>query len=195
MTELTGFGHTGRVESVIRLTQTARGTQAFDFLRLYDETVDVAWRVLQRLGVREAELEDAVQDVFAVAFRRRSDFHGGSKASTWITGIAIRVAHDYRRRVGRKPTEALDQHRHLEDAKQSPDETVIRSQAGKVLLSLMDQLEPTQREVFVLAELEQLSAPEIASLTSTPVNTVYSRLRLARERFNELVENLNQGVR
>ena len=54
-------------------------------------------------------------------------------------------------------------------------------------MRLLDQLDAAQREVFVLAEFEQHTAPEIAELTGAPLNTVYSRLRLGRAHFNELV--------
>ncbi|MBL8953099.1 MAG: sigma-70 family RNA polymerase sigma factor [Myxococcaceae bacterium] len=156
------------------------------FPALYDDHVDLAWRVLARLGVAAPDLEDAVQDVFIVAHRRLAQFRGDSKLSTWVTGIAVRVAHDYRRRDARKPAEPLEPHEAaLEDRGVAPDDAVSRAQAGDLLATLLARLEPSQREVFVLAELEQLSAPEIAELMGTPVNTVYSRLRLARERFNE----------
>lgn len=184
------------MDAVIPLPRTTASAPPVDFSRLYDETVDVAWRVLARLGVRTAELEDAVQDVFIIAHRRRADFRGQSRASTWVTGIAVRVAHDYRRRVARKPTEPLEPHApSLEDQRRAPDEALSHSQAAAVLARLLERLEPTQREVFVLAELEQYSAPEIAQLTGAPLNTVYSRLRLARARFDGLVQDFHRGGR
>lgn len=168
--------------------------RAVDFPSLYDDTVGVAWRVLARLGVHGAELEDAVQDVFVLAHRRRSEFRGDSKPSTWVTGIAVRVAHDYRRRASRKPTEPLDPHApRLEDPRPRPDEVVSRTQAAQVLPVLLARMDSAQREVFVLVELEQHSAPDIAELLGVPVNTVYSRLRLARAHFNELVQVFNGG--
>jgi RNA polymerase sigma-70 factor (ECF subfamily) len=165
-----------------------------DFATLYDDTVDVAWRVLARLGVRAADLEDAVQDVFVIAHRQLPTFRGEAQLSTWVTGISIRVAHDHRRRSARKPSESLEPHAtSLVDGSRGPDEQVARSEAEDTLAHLLSALEARQREVFVLAELEQLTAPEIADLTQVPVNTVYSRLRLARAHFNQQVEELNRG--
>lgn len=194
MTETQAAGHSSAVEAVLTLPRPA--TRRVDFATLYDETVDIAWRVLLRLGVSSHELEDAVQDVFTIAHRRFADFRGAAKPSTWVTGIAIRVAHDYRRRCRRKPTEALEPHAtRLQDPAGGPDDAAERSQAADVLLKLLSQLDPIHREVFVLAELEQHSAPDIATLIDVPVNTVYSRLRLARARFSQLVEDFHRGSR
>ena len=60
-----------------------------------------------------------------------------------------------------------------------------RAQAEEIRLfySLLETLDDDKREVFVLAELEQMSVPEIADTLSLNVNTVYSRLRAARQAF------------
>jgi RNA polymerase sigma-70 factor (ECF subfamily) len=169
-------------------------TPPLEFSSLYDDTVEVAWRVLARLGVYSGDLEDAVQDTFVIVHRRLAEFRWESKPSTWVTGIAVRVAHDYRRRRARKPTEPLEPHWvRLEDPHQRPDDAVSRNQAAEMLMRLLAQMETTQREVFVLVELEQQSAPDIAQIIGVPLNTVYSRLRLARAHLNQLVDALQRG--
>jgi RNA polymerase sigma-70 factor, ECF subfamily len=156
-----------------------------DFVRLYRDHVNQVWRVVSRLGVRAADVEDAVQDVFIVAHRRFDSLSGSPTA--WLTGIALRVAHDYRRRDVRKPSTPLEPAEGVADPAARPDELAVRRDAFGYAMRLLEGLPTEQREVFVLAELEQLSAPEISEATSTPLNTVYSRLRLARLRFNALV--------
>ena len=156
-----------------------------DFVRLYREHVDVVWRVISRLGVRSADVEDAVQDVFIVAHRRLSTLN--APPASWLTGIAVKVAHDYRRRDARKPSSPLEPAKNEPDRAKLPDELAEQRDSLEYALRLLDRMPSEQRDVFVLAELEQLTAPEIAAVTSVPVNTVYSRLRLARARFNELV--------
>ena len=165
-----------------------------DFAAVYDANVDRVWRVISRLGVRANELEDAVQDTFTIAFRSSDEFRGASKVSTWLIGIAVRVAHDYRRRSARKPTEPLEVSiTRMRDSRPGPHELLELTRAAELLPRLLDQLEPTQRDAFVLIDLEHHTAVEVAELTSVPVNTVYSRLRLARTRFNQLVEALNRS--
>src|SRR5262245_65871367 len=67
------------------------------FREVYDEHFRFVWRSLRRLGVRESDVADAVQDVFVVVHRRLGDFEGRSKVTTWLYGICYRVAKDRRR--------------------------------------------------------------------------------------------------
>jgi RNA polymerase sigma-70 factor, ECF subfamily len=158
-----------------------------DFAQLYRESVERIWRVISRLGVRPADVEDAVQDVYVIAHKRLDTLRPEVAPVTWLTGIAVKVAHDYRRTVQRKPTGPLEPASGVADVAVGPDELALRRDALGFALRLLDRLEPSQRDVFVLVEFEQLSVPEVAEVTSTPLNTVYSRLRLARAHFNELV--------
>lgn len=154
-----------------------------DFDALYDAQFDFVSRTLFRLGVASSQLDDAAQDVFIVVHRRLSEFRGDASVRTWLFQIARRVAHDHRRTVKRKGgAEPLDE-AHADDAV-SPHESVERRQSLVVLQRILERLDDDQRAVFVLAELEQMTAPEIASAVGANVNTVYSRLRLAREAFN-----------
>src|SRR5687767_127874 len=92
-------GHSGDVTAAVSIPA---GDLRPDFDTLYDEQVDGVWRLLQRFGVPESGLEDAVQEVFIVAHRRLSDFRGDSTLKTWLGGICVRVAKDVRRTLARK---------------------------------------------------------------------------------------------
>ena len=148
---------------------------------VYDRHVAMVWRTLRALGVDEAALDDAVQDVFIVVHRKLADFEGRSALSTWIYGIARRVASQYRRRR-RDRVDAAVLDRHPEPGR-SPREDAERTQAARLVMALLAELDDDKREVFVLMELEQLAAPVVAEMLAIPVNTVYSRLRLGRQRF------------
>lgn len=171
----------------MRAAALAMTETSLDFTTLYRERVAQVWRVIRRLGVRAADVEDAVQDVFIVAHRRIETLRPEVSPGAWLSGIALRVAHDYRRRETRKPSAPLEPAKSVPDDAARPDELAAHRDALDYALRLLEQLPPEQRDVFVLVELEQLSAPEVAEATSTALNTVYSRLRLARARFNELV--------
>lgn len=176
--------------------QRAQGLGApLDFDALYEAHVDGVWRMLQRFGVPEAGLEDAAQEVFLVAYRRRLDFRGESSLRTWLGGISLRVAKDARRSQSRKGGhERLEDHAHLRGEPQL-EEVAIQRQALARVLALLEQLEEGQREVFVLAELEGFTVPEIAATTLANMNTVYTRLRAARLRFNALVAQQAEELR
>lgn len=160
---------------------------AYDFTAVYEQYFDFVWRSCRRLGVPERTVDDAVQDVFIVVHRRLCDFEGRSSLKSWIFGIARRVAKDHRRRISRKErAEALPET--IADPRaRSPLDTAERRQAVKLLHELLESLDDDKREVFVLAELEQMTVPEIASSIEVNVNTVYSRLRAARKAFDKAV--------
>jgi RNA polymerase sigma-70 factor (ECF subfamily) len=146
----------------------------------YDEHVDYVWRSLYRLGVPPGNLEDAVQDVFVVVLRRLPDFEGRSSIHTWLFGVAIRVAKNHRRAHRRRgPQDPLDEH--LPDANPDPQVRTESLEALRLLSRLLDELDDDKRAVFVMAEIEQMTAPEMAEALGANLNTVYSRVRAARE--------------
>ena len=195
MTERPGPGHSGNValalsHSLPSVAETdpapPKPPQAADFASIYEEHVDFVYRLCRRLGVQERAAEDAVQDVFVVVHRRLGDFEGRSSVKTWLYGITRRVAKDHRRRVQRKEKDLVPAEG-LSSADSSPRDQVEKNQAARLLQDILDGFDEKRREVFVLAELEEMSAPEIAEALELNVNTVYSRLRVARQDFNSAV--------
>jgi RNA polymerase sigma-70 factor, ECF subfamily len=161
--------------------------QAPSFDAVYEAHFEFVWRTLRRLGVEASTVDDAVQDVFVVVHRRLRDFEGRSSLKTWLTAIAVRVAGDHRRLVRRKGGhEPLDAA--IADASPGPDEALAQAEAVRALDALLSELGEDKRAVFVLVELEGMSAPEIAEALGLCVNTVYSRLRAARRDFEAAVQ-------
>ena len=155
---------------------------AREFEALYARQFNVVWRNLRRWGVPNALIEDAAQDVFVVVHRRLAELRPGASRTAWLFGIALRVARDYRRRRQRKPAVNTDVDTHT-STERGPLERALHAEAARVLERFLSSLDQDKRRVFVLAELEEMSAPEIGQALNAPVNTVYSRLRIARERF------------
>ena len=156
------------------------------FAEIYNDYFSFVFRLTRRLGVAERSLEDATQDVFTVVHRRLSDFENRSSVKTWLYGITRRVAKDYRRRSSRKeqgivPTDGL-----ISDTK-DPEQEAAQREAAQILQTLLESIEPGRREIFVLAEMEQMTVPEIAETLSINLNTTYSRLRVARSEFEKAV--------
>jgi RNA polymerase sigma-70 factor (ECF subfamily) len=160
--------------------------QDVPFETVYDAHFPFVWRSVLRLGVPPAQADDVVQEVFVVAYRRLADFEGRSSLKTWLYGIALRVVRAHRarwRRAGATQVFDAEQVRAPDAAR--PDERAQNAEAARLVAALLDGLDDDQREVFVLAELDELSAPEIAEILGVKLNTVYSRLRLARAAFGE----------
>jgi RNA polymerase sigma-70 factor, ECF subfamily len=140
---------------------------------------DFVWRSLRRLGVAPSALDDAVQEVFVVVCRRLHTLHGEPQLRPWLFSIATHVAHKARRTGQRRGAEPLPEVL-LDQSSLSPQEAAAQAEAVRVVYALLEQLSPPQRTVFVLAHLEQFTAPEIAATLDLPLNTVYSRLRAGR---------------
>lgn len=178
------------VSSVVR--QSVPALALPDFETLYHAHVDALWRFLERLGVPERHVDDATQDTFLIAHRQLASFRGASSLNTWLHGIALRVAKDYRRREARKGGWQPLSPRLLDEGS-APDESAAQRQQLAQVVQLLEQLDEAQRTAFVLVEFQGLTAPEVAEITESNVNTVSTRLRAARLRFNELVAALGDG--
>ncbi|HEX5661043.1 MAG TPA: sigma-70 family RNA polymerase sigma factor [Polyangiales bacterium] len=159
------------------------------FADVYEQNFEFVWRSARRLGVPESSLDDVVQDVFVTVYRRLPDFEGRSQVKTWVFGILRNTVNDLRRSQRRKPTEALTAEP-IDLGNDSPQDAFAREQGARLLHAVLTELEDDLREVFVLSELEQMSAPEVASALSVNVNTVYSRLRAARRDFDAALKRL-----
>jgi RNA polymerase sigma-70 factor (ECF subfamily) len=158
---------------------------------IYREHFEFVWRSLRRLGAPEHALEDATQDVFLVAARRIDEFEGRSSIRTWLFGIAMRVVRTQRRSSWR--------HQRKVDAlaaakPESPDDPMAQRDAQRLLLTLLDQLDDDKRAVYVLAELEGMTAVEIADGLAVNVNTIYTRLRAARQQLSAAAAKHLEGA-
>ncbi|HWB75739.1 MAG TPA: sigma-70 family RNA polymerase sigma factor, partial [Nannocystaceae bacterium] len=148
---------------------------------LYRGEFAFVWRCVQRFGVPRSSADDATQDVFLRLFARWHTLDDRSLRGLLFV-IARQVATDHHRRV-RTTTEPVGEH---EDATTLlPDELAGRREAATFLREFVESLDPEKRRVFVLAELEQCSAPEIARALEVPLGTVYSRHRAARLELDE----------
>ena len=142
-------------------------------------------RVLRRCGVAEADLDDAVQEVFLVVHRRIDDFQGRASETTWLYAVAVRVASTLRRSASREQARRDKVGTQMHSASEAdPERELSRQEAGALLDDLLGELDSTKRTVFVLAELEGVPVPEIARIMDANLRTTHSRLRLARKRFN-----------
>lgn len=151
---------------------------AAEFAAAYRAHVDFVWRLLAQRGVPSAQLEDATQEVFLVVHRRWGAWQGRTSMRAWLCGVVRRVASTHHRgeRRKRRKHEALPppaSEPPLDDRLEQRDRLLALHQA-------IAALDPKQREVFVLADVESMSAPEIADALDCNLNTVYSRLRRAR---------------
>jgi RNA polymerase sigma-70 factor (ECF subfamily) len=160
------------------------------FSAVYDEHFDFVWRMMRRLGIPTANLDDAVQDVFVTLHRRLGEYDGRASVRSWLFGFVSHVARDHRRRYRRKvapcvPTPS-DSGADLAMASANPSPVALAERSERVALlnRILDSLDDGKREILVLSFLEQMTVPEIADLLGLNLNTAYSRLRAAKQSFD-----------
>lgn len=135
---------------------------------------------LNRLGARQSEMEDLLQEVFLVAHRAGGYTPGPAKATTWLAEIAVRLFANVRRKRRTELDEPLET---LEAKTASPEEAAINADALARVNECLQTLDPNHRATFLLFELYGESAAEIAAAMNVPVGTIHSRLHNARKRF------------
>lgn len=140
-------------------------------------------RSILRLTGDGPHVEDILQETFIVAHRKQASFEGKSSLRTWLYGIASNLCLHHRRGLARELT-AMEQaaHNPTNDA-ESPEASLEAAQNKALVHHAIEAIPFKQREVFVLYEIDGMDGPAIAMLLEIPLNTVWSRLRHAREAF------------
>jgi RNA polymerase sigma-70 factor, ECF subfamily len=149
-------------------------------------------RSLRRLGVPDRDLEDLTHDVFLVAYRHFADYDPARPLKPWLFGISVRVAIAYRRRAHHR-RELIRPVPDLADERAPADEQLVERQARELVLRALESIDADRRPVFIMHDLDGYSMPEIVETLGIPLNTGYSRLRLARQDFAVAVERLRRG--
>jgi RNA polymerase sigma-70 factor (ECF subfamily) len=150
-----------------------------------DTHFDFIWRSLRRLGVLEANVDDAAQQVFLVAAKKLGDVSSAGERG-FLFAIALRVAADERRTRRRRPEVSMaDAASEVSDPAPSADLLLEQRQARALIDDMLEAMPLDLRTVFVLFEMEDLTTTEIAQLLDLPMGTVASRLRRARDAFQD----------
>lgn len=157
-----------------------------EFRALYRSHYGFVWHTLHLCGIESAAIEDALQDVFVVAYRRRDTF-AGSSTKAWLYGIARRVASNYRRGQRRRT-----ERRRAIGSVRPRNENVGAREAIQALDRYLAELEESDRELFVLSELEGMTGPELAAMRGRNVQTIYSRIQKLRKEFRSRLVDLDE---
>ncbi len=159
------------------------------FHELYRAEFAYVWNTLRRLGAARADLDDLAHEGFVIVFRKRHDFEPGRPVRPWLFGIAYRVAAG-ERRLMRHAVEHTTDDIETHAGGSSPESDAIASERRALVVRALAALDLDQRAVFVLHEIDGCAAPDIAAALDVKLNTVYSRLRLGREKFAAAVQQL-----
>lgn len=150
------------------------------FREVFEANARFVWRSLLGLGVGEADVPDASQQVFVVLAKKLNQLDPGCSLRTFAYGICLRVAADFRKRAHARREQLCAV---LPETTTTVSQESVASQreALQRLQRALDQLAPGLREVFVLYEIEELAMADVASAVGCPLQTAYSRLHAARK--------------
>ena len=159
------------------------------FRALFLEHASYVANSLRRLGVRDRDLEDLTHDVFLAVYRHLGDYDPMRPIKPWLFGFAARIALAHRRRKSYTHEVCADS---IEAVAEGPaaDEEIAAQQNRSLVLSALEAVAEERRPVFVLHDIDATSMPDIVAALGIPLNTGYSRLRLARAEFAAAVKRI-----
>ena len=159
----------------------------FDFARVYAEHKESVWKLVSRYVATQQDREDLFQEVFLKIYKALPRFRGEAKLDTWIYRITVNTSLNYlkkrKRDAGLK--ELLSRFRFVEGKEEEKEE--------EALSQPLQKLNPLQRIILILAEVEERKLEEIARTLNIPLGTVKSNLFRAREIIKKEL-NKNEGI-
>jgi RNA polymerase sigma-70 factor (ECF subfamily) len=167
----------------------AVSADALDFRGVFEAEFGYVLRTLRFLGVRDADAEDVAHDVFLAVYRHFADYDATRPLRPWLFAFAYRSARDFKA-LARHRQSLTDAPDLIADKNPLPDALLMHAERKELALAALDTLHDDERAVFVAHDLNELGAPEVSTTLGVPLNTVYSRLRRARSKFEAAVRRL-----
>jgi len=159
----------------------ARSDDHFD--EMFASQFQYVWNSLRRLGIPARDLEDVTHDVFLRVYKERHRYDPARPIRPWLFAFAFRIGSDYRKRACHR-LEILEPSEKADPQPTAADQ-LERAEMISAGHAALETLEPGRRAVFILYELDGCAMQEISTVLGIPINTAYSRLRLAREQFQQ----------
>ena len=159
-------------------------------LEAFDRELDYLFRTLQRLGARRGDVDDLLQEVFIILYRKWPTLDTSRPLRPWLFAVAFRVVRAQRRRVRREvPLEGLDP----EDARITPEAWLQGEESLALLSAALDLVPPERKNVLVLHEIEGLDVKDIARQLSLTKFGVYARLYKGKKELASALRRLTRG--
>jgi RNA polymerase sigma-70 factor, ECF subfamily len=143
-------------------------------------------RFLSRLTRRPDVIEEVINDCFWIAWQKAGTFHGDSRVSTWIMGIAYRCGLKALRQHGDEPVDEDTVPQERMPSHDPGDDRELRDWLGKGL----EKLSVDQRVVIELVYGVGHSLDDVAVIMQCPVGTVKARLFHARVKLRNVLPSL-----
>jgi RNA polymerase sigma-70 factor (ECF subfamily) len=170
-------------------TRSSAPMGGVSFVDVFERELDFVWNCLRRLGIPEQDLEDEALEVFLRVKDALDEFDATRSIRPWMAGFAYRVACEYRRRRHRR-FERVEPDVDTQEPSPSPEQHAASCEERAMVLAALDRVDVHRRAVLVLHDIYGYTIPEVAENCEIPLNTAYSRLRLARAEFAQALKRL-----
>lgn len=184
-------------KELLQIIERAKKGDQSAFQKIVDKyRTQVASIAYKMVGDYE-DAKDISQIVFVKTYQNLDDFDTSKKLSTWLYRITINASIDFIRKHKKHKHELLDNiFGELKEKKQDVEKLYQRSLINWAIKSSMEALNPRQKAVFVLRDLEGLDIKEVAQITGMPQATVRWYLHRARSKLRgELTKHHPQLLR
>jgi RNA polymerase sigma-70 factor (ECF subfamily) len=155
-----------------QLMLDAQAGTAGSFDAIFERYRAPVWRFFRRRVTDDGRAEELAQDVFTAVLNALPRYRTAAAFRSYLFAIAYNVLQADRRKSGTTMAQPLDGEMPAADTAEPESALWVRR--------ALAQLEPSDREILMLREYEQLSYQEIADVQRVPLNTVRSRLFRAR---------------
>ena len=159
------------------------------FRALFRAHAEYVMKSLRRLGVRSGDVDDLTHEVFLTVLRKWDTYDAGRPPKPWLFAFTVRIASAYRQSpyIRRERFQDVD----VEEGS-SPEGLFFKREQEGLVYRALDALDDDKRLVFTMFELDERSAVDIAAELAIPINTVFSRLRAARDEFTQAIKRLTR---
>ncbi|MBU0687332.1 MAG: sigma-70 family RNA polymerase sigma factor [Candidatus Margulisbacteria bacterium] len=146
------------------------------FSEVYTAHKGRVWSLSSRYVKLQSDKEDLLQEVFLNVHKALPRFRGEASLETWIYRITVNTAINYLKKQKRhqKITQVLGGLRIM-------DTVEVAESVDSTILKPLEKLNPQQRTIILLSDVEEKALDEIAEILQVPVGTVKSNLHRARE--------------
>ena len=160
-----------------------------DFASIYRTQGAYVRRTLQRMGVPDRHLDDAMQDVFVVVLRRLPEYRDRKRLTGWLAAIAHKIAAP---RLQQERSRPIVADAATVDLLLDPNNPEITTATREIALWALREIKnPARRTVYTMFHVEDSTLPEIALALGIPVGTVKTRLRDAEAEVDAALQRLH----
>ncbi len=176
---------------MLPLTSSAPAVVDSKVAAIFREQGRYVVRLLRRLGVADADVDDVFQEVFMIVHRKLPALDPAASVRAWVYGICVRRAANHRKRKRARREFPTDESADTVDLEQAaPGEALDATKARAMLDAILRELSDEKRDVFVLYVIEELPMREVADALGCPLHTAYSRLYAARKHVEDSIRRL-----